>query len=150
MVVRSKYNVSSDKSKRTLNGIVFDSILEKRFYEEVVLPEYASGNITSFEMQKKYILQPSFKHSGKSYLPISYIADFVLVYSDGHEEVIDVKGNVDNVFAIKKKMLLFHYPNINFRTIGYSKIDGGFVDQSFIQQQRKKRKKEKAAKAANK
>lgn len=142
MVTRSKYNVSSDKTKRTLNGIVYDSILECRFMKEVVMPGVESGEITSYELQKKYELQPSFIKDGKKHLPITYIADFVLNYTDGHTEVIDVKGNVDNVFALKKKMLLFHYPDINFRTISYSKIDGGWVDRDYIIKQRKLRKKQ--------
>lgn len=146
MQTRSKFNVSSDKTKRTCDDIVFDSVLECRFYKEVVVPGIASSTITSFELQKKYILQPAFEHKGKKFLPITYIADFVLTYADGTTEVIDVKGNVDNVFAIKKKMLLFHYPDINFRTVGYSKIDGGWVDRDYILQQRKLRKKEKAKK----
>lgn len=143
MVSRTKYNVSSDKTKRTYGSIIFDSELECRYYKEVVLPGIESGEITSFELQKKYELQPSFIKDGKKQLSITYIADFVLNYSDGHSEVIDVKGNVDNVFAIKKKMLLFHYPDINFRTIGYSKIDGGWVDREYIIKQRALRKKQK-------
>lgn len=148
MTKQSKYNVSSDKTKRTFHDIIFDSVLEKRFYEEVVLPDFDSGKITSFELQKKYVLQPAFKHNEKHMLPITYIADFVILYPDGHEEVIDVKGNVDNVFAIKKKMLLFHYPAMKFRCVAYSKIDGGWVDRDYIIKQRNFRKKEKAAKTA--
>lgn len=142
-MTRSKYNVSSDKSRRTYNGIAFDSQLEMRYYRDVVVPGLESGEIISADLQKKYILQPSFEQNGEKYREITYIADFVLVFQDGHEEVIDIKGNVDNVFAIKKKMLLFHYPDMNFRTIGYSKMDGGWVDRDYILQQRKIRKKEK-------
>lgn len=146
MVTRSKFNVSSDKSKRTCDGMVFDSVLEKRYYEEVVKPGYTSGEIVKYEWQKKYDLQPGFEHEGKKYLPVTYVADFVIQYKDGHEDVIDVKGNIDNVFALKKKLLLFRYPDIHFRQIAYSKIDGGWCDQEYILQQRKIRKKKAKAK----
>ena len=77
MEKRSKYNVrSDDASKRTCDGIIFDSVLEMRFYRDVVLPQVGSGQITNVELQKRYELQPKFKHNGKTILPIYYVADF--------------------------------------------------------------------------
>ena len=48
----SKYNVGKDAAKRTYDDIVFDSVLEMRFYRDVVLPMYGSGEITNYELQK--------------------------------------------------------------------------------------------------
>ena len=54
---RTKFNVDKDKEKRTCNGIVFDSVLEMKYYRDVVIPKKESGEITHYELQKKYILQ---------------------------------------------------------------------------------------------
>lgn len=61
--MRSKYNVSQDKSRRTFDGVVFDSELEMKYYKDVIYPKLNSGEIISCEFQKKYELQPSFKHN---------------------------------------------------------------------------------------
>ena len=65
-------------------------------------------------------MQDKFKYKDKTQREIVYIADFVVIYSDGREEVIDIKGsvhNIDPVFKIKRKLLLCKYPNIDFRVI---------------------------------
>ena len=131
----------SDKSKRTYDGIVFDSALEMRYYRAVLLPKVESGEIVSYELQKPYELQPRFKHDGKTVLPIKYIADFFIVYSDGREEVIDTKGKPDSVALLKRKLFWYHYPTVNYKWICYSKIDGGWCDYDYVKSQRAKRKK---------
>ena len=55
-MARSKYNVDSNKNKRTYNDIVFDSELEMKYYRDIVLPLYEDGEIIEFELQKKYEL----------------------------------------------------------------------------------------------
>lgn len=75
---RTKFNVDKDTEKRTFDGIVFDSQMEMRFYRDVVLPQSRSGVIKSFELQKKYILQPKFHNGKKTVQPIVYVADFLL------------------------------------------------------------------------
>ena len=66
MNMRSKYNVSSNKERRTFDGIVFDSELEMKYYRDVVQPKVNSGEIVKYELQKKYELQPAFKYNEKS------------------------------------------------------------------------------------
>lgn len=146
----SKFNVGKDKSDRTFNDIVFDSAVEMKYYRDVILPEVEAGNIVHFERQKKYILQPSYTHCGKKVQPIEYKADYYVVYADGREQVIDIKGCPDAVAKLKRKMFWFVYPNIDYVWIGYSKIDGGFVTYETIQSGRKERKKLKQAKAKEK
>ena len=106
---KSKYNVSSDTEKRTCNNIVFDSVIEMKYYRDVVLPERGSGNILS----------------------------------DGRIEVIDIKGMPDSVAKIKRKMFWYIYPDIDYKWICYSKIDGGWCDYEYVKTQRSIRKKEK-------
>lgn len=142
-MVRTKFNVDKDATIRTYDGIVFDSRLEMRYYSEVVLPGVDNGQIKTYELQKKYELQPKFKHDGKTVLPITYVADFYIEYSDGHIEVVDTKGMPDNVARLKRKMFLYHYPDIQFRWVSYSKKWGGWLDYETIQSLRREEKRSK-------
>lgn len=142
----SKFNVSNDREKRTYNGIVFDSVMEMRFYRDVVLPQAESGDIARYELQKEYILQPEFiNRDGKKVKPITYVADFYIEHDDGRIEVIDTKGCADSSAKLKRKLFWYKYPELNYRWICYSKCDGGWVDYEFVNQQRKLRKKQRAA-----
>ncbi len=38
-----------------------------------------------------------------------YIADFRVIYADGHEEIIDVKGVRTGVYSLKKKLVEAQY-----------------------------------------
>ena len=147
----SKYNVGKDAAKRTYDDIVFDSVLEMRFYRDVVLPMYGSGEITNYELQKEYILQPAFTNAdGKKVKAITYVADFYLEYSDGRKEVIDTKGCPDVTAKIKRKMFWYKFPEIPYYWKCYSGIDGGWVNYEYLQQQRKIRKKLKEQKENDK
>ena len=142
-VERTKFNVDRDKAKRTYNGIVFDSQLEMKYYRDVILPQARSGHISMYELQKSYELQPKYVHNGKNIRAITYVADFYVEYADGSVEVIDTKGCPDSVAKIKKKMFEYQYPDISYRWIVYSKIDGGWCDYNYVKEQRRLRKKEK-------
>lgn len=123
---RTKFNVDKDKEKRTHNGITFDSQLEMKYYRDVLLPKVESSEITKYELQKKYILQEGFERNGKKVLPITYVADFYLEYSDGHTEVIDTKGMPDNVAKIKRKLFWYRYPEIDYMWVSYVQKFGGW------------------------
>ena len=138
---RTKFNVDKETDTRTCDGIVFDSRLEMRYYSDVVLPGVENGEIKRFELQKKYELQPSFIYRGKSILPITYVADFYIEYSDGHIEVIDTKGMPDNVAKLKRKLFWFRYPDIQYRWLSYSKKWGGWLDYDTIQKMRRAEKR---------
>ena len=78
----SKYNVGS-ADKRTYDGIVFDSVVEMRYYKEVVLPGVASGKIVNYKLQKPFMLIPKFTRDGKTVRASQYVCDFYLEYADG-------------------------------------------------------------------
>lgn len=143
----SKFNVGKDKTDRTYDGIVFDSSVEMKYYRDVILPEIETGHIVKYERQKKYILQPSYTHNGKKVQPIEYKADYYVVFADGREQVIDIKGCPDAVAKLKRKLFWYVYPDIDYIWIGYSKVDGGWVTYETIQNGRKERRKLKKAKA---
>ena len=125
---RSKFNVGSDKEKRTHNGIVFDSKMEMEYYRDIVCPGVESGSIKQFELQKKYELQPKFIRDGKTVSAITYVADFYIEYNDGREEVIDIKGCPDSVAKIKRKMFWAVYPEKDYKWLSYVKKYGGWVE----------------------
>lgn len=144
---KSKFNVDLDKAKRTYDGIVFDSVLEMKYYRDVLCPLVKSGDVVYYELQKPYELQPKFIHDNRNVQSIKYIADFYIVYKDGHETVIDTKGCPDSTANIKRKLFWFRYPNIDYRWVCYSKIDGGWCDYDYVKKQRSKRKLEKKLKS---
>lgn len=125
---KSKFNVDKDTSKRTHNGITFDSILEMKYYRDVLCPKVESGDVVDYELQKPYELQPKFIHDGKNVQPIKYVADFFIVYKDGHEEVIDTKGCPDSVALIKRKLFWYHYPDVDYKWVTYIKKFGGWIN----------------------
>lgn len=125
---RTKFNVDKDTEKRTYNGIVFDSVLEMKYYRDVLCPLVESGDVVYYELQKPYELQPKFIHDKKTVQPIRYVADFFIVFKDGHEEVIDTKGCPDSVAKIKRKMFWYQYPDINYKWVTWVKKFGGWIE----------------------
>lgn len=143
---RTKYNVGKDVEKRTYNGVVFASVLEMKYYRDVVIPGVESGHITKYELQKAYILQEGFTHNGKKVLPITYVADFYLEYEDGSSVVIDTKGCPDSVAKLKRKMFWYKFPDVDYQWICYSGIDGGWCKYEDVLAARKLRRKAKEQK----
>lgn len=101
----AKYN----NRKTVIDGIQFDSKKEAEYYVKLKTLESA-GEIDDIQLQVPFVLQPSFKaaqYGGrKTERAITYIADFVVRYADGHVEVVDVKGIKTDVYMLKRKMLL--------------------------------------------
>lgn len=101
---RSKYNAK----KVVIDNIKFDSKAEAAYYEQLKLLKM-SGEVVSFDLQPEFILQDSFVKNGKLYRAIKYKADFLVRYSDGHEELIDIKGMLTKEFRIKQKLFELRY-----------------------------------------
>ena len=142
-MTRSKFNVDKDKSKRTYNGIIFDSILEMKYYRDVLCPLVESGDVVDYKLQKPYELQPKFIHDGKNVQPIKYVADFFIVYKDGHEEVIDTKGCPDSVALIKRKLFWYHYPDVDYKWVTWVKKFGGCIDYEEYKRLKREEKRSK-------
>lgn len=149
-MARSKYNVDTDdKKKRSFDGILFDSVLEMKYYRDVVCPLVESGEIVEVELQKSYELQPKFTHDGKTVRAITYVADFYLVYKNGDIEVVDTKGCPDNLAKMKRKMLWYHYPTLTYKWITYVKKYGGWVEYDTVNKLRKEEKRRKKEEVNN-
>lgn len=100
---KSKYS----SAKTDIDGIRFDSKKEAEFYAELKLREKA-GEISDLRLQPRYLLQEAFKHEGKQYREMEYVADFEYV-EDGITVVVDVKGFRTAVYMIKRKLFLYRY-----------------------------------------
>ena len=69
-----------------------------------------AGLIRNLELQKKFVLQSSFKLNGKTRQKIVYIADFYYFdIKNGKWVVVDVKGFKTEVYKIKKKLFEYKY-----------------------------------------
>jgi len=102
---RNKYGAR----KTTVDGVTFDSEMESEFYKLLK----GSEEVVCFEIQPRYLLQEAFKKDGKTVRKIEYVADFKVLYKDKTFEVIDVKGQVTDVFKLKKKLFDKRYPDLH-------------------------------------
>ena len=120
----NKYNAK----KVEIDGIVFDSRAEGRFYEHL-LDLMHDGVVESSEMQKPYTLLDKFPHpkTGKTIRAIKYVPDFEVIYTDGRVEVVDVKGMQTDVFRMKCKLFMFRY-QIPLVLVKYNRTTKKFVE----------------------
>lgn len=106
--------------KTEVDGVVFASRAESRRYQELRLLEQA-GEVTDLKLQPKFELQPKFKRDGKTIRAIMYSGDFAYTEtSTGKRVVEDIKGGKGTqtqVFLLKSKLLLFRFPEIDFRIV---------------------------------
>lgn len=152
----SKYKVNlSESAKKTRTvydqhtgiTITFDSAVEKRYYDEYLMPLFKQGIVVDYDLQRKYQLIPAFnRKNGEHIRKIEYVADYWLKYNDGRVQVRDIKGSgylVDPVAKIKRKLMYYYYPNLDFKWICYSKSTNSWVDWDKFMAEKRAAKKEK-------
>ena len=113
--------VSKYRSEKTeVDGHVFDSAREASVYHGLKLAE-RSGVISDLELQPRFLLQEAFRdRKGKMWRSVYYVADFRYTDANGHVVVVDVKSKIteaNTVYRLKRKLLLFRYPDIDFREV---------------------------------
>ena len=67
--------------------------------------------IVEIDCQKTFRLDVNGQHI------CSHRVDFLLTYPDGHKEVLEVKGFVNPVWPIKKKLFEALYPDIPYKVV---------------------------------
>ena len=97
----NKFGVAP-RHERTLDGVVFDSKREMEVYSEFKVLKRC-GEILDLELQPRVLLIPKPNK-------IEYIPDFRVVWKNGNEEWIDVKGMETPEFKLKAKMFRHFYP----------------------------------------
>lgn len=102
--------------KTWMKGRIYDSKKEaNRAFELELLAKY--GKIQDLQKQVPFVLQEGYVNRlGKKIRPITYIADFTYI-EDGKLIVEDTKGMETDVFKIKRKILEYKYPEIEFRVL---------------------------------
>lgn len=138
-MVRSKYGAK----KITIDGYVFDSKDEGRYYEYLKRLK-AQGEIVNFELQPKFTLIPSFKYKGKTERAATYTLDFLIYHLDGSEEYIDVKGFETQQGVFKFKLLKSQHPDMNFKWVASSYKFGnedGWIEYGELKKKRRENKK---------
>jgi hypothetical protein len=115
----------------TIDNIKFASKGEAQRYIELRAMKKC-GEITGFERQPTFELQPRFTKGGVKYREIRYIADFRVTYPDGHQDIEDVKGKggyTTPEFELKKKMFEYKFPDLHLEIVqrsgkGMERFDG--------------------------
>ena len=113
---------SKYKNKKVeYQGMIFDSKKERDYYIQF-LDMQNKGLIKNLTRQVEFILQEGFRDkTGKKHIAIKYKADFKYTVVETNEEiVIDVKASkffTTDVYKIKKKILLYKYPEITFKEL---------------------------------
>lgn len=97
-VKKSKYG----NTKTIYKGEKYDSKKEADYARD--LDTARSANSPRFRVVKVERQIP-FRINVEGIKICTYIADFVVKYQDGHEEIIDVKGFRTEVYKIKKKLV---------------------------------------------
>lgn len=98
--------------KTVVDGITFDSKKEANRYIVLKRQEMA-GTISDLKLQVRFELLPTIKLPGETLRKKGYIADFTYRY-DGKLIVEDVKGFKTPIYSLKKHLLIFNNPGINF------------------------------------
>lgn len=92
--------VSKYRNKKTeVDGFTFDSKKEAEYYCHLKLLVKA-GRVVTFLRQVPFHLPGGIK----------YVADFMVFFTTGEIDVIDVKGVKTAEYKIKKKAVEHHYP----------------------------------------
>lgn len=92
--------------KTTYGGVTFDSKKEAKRFAELKMLEMC-GEISDLQRQVKYVLIPR-QMDGKRVAEreVDYYADFV--YKEAGKTVVeDVKGFRDDVYKLKRKLMLY-------------------------------------------
>jgi hypothetical protein len=106
-------------TKRTCDGIVFDSTVEYQRYLELKLLQHA-GEIRDLECHPSFELQRSFRIDGKTERAIKYTADFQYIERERVvvEEVKSAHTRTDRAYSIRRRLFIYKYrDNVEFREV---------------------------------
>jgi len=106
MVRRNKYN----NKKTEYNGNIYDSKLEASYAQELDMRQ-RGGDILRWSGQFKMPIVVKGQKIG------FYKADFLVTYSDGMEEIVEVKGMWTALAKWKFKIVKALYPQFKYTVI---------------------------------
>lgn len=92
--------------KTEYGGRIYDSKREAGYAQHLQYLKHAknlSDRVVNIQYQVPYVIKV------RGTKVCKYIADFVVLYGDGKEEVIDAKGFKTDVYKLKKKLVEAQY-----------------------------------------
>ena len=104
--------------KVTTNGYTFDSAMEERRYQELLILQSAM-RIKALKVHPEYLIHESYRQAetGKTIPSVAYEADFEYFDCDDRKWVTeDVKGVETAVFKLKRKLFEARYHRL-LRTV---------------------------------
>ncbi len=119
--MKVKYSTKYGNIKQQFDGHIFDSIRERKRYQELCLLS-AAGEIKGLEVHPEYELQASFKdRHGKAVRSIKVTWDFRYCMTDDNQMVVeDVKSPAtrkETAYNIRRRMFIKRYPEVDFREV---------------------------------
>jgi len=97
--------------RTVVEGIKFDSQAEANRYCELLVLQRV-GIVKEIKLQPRYLLQEAFEKDGMKYRKLEYVADFLVTYQDGRQEIEDVKGRKTRTYIDKRKLFERKYPHL--------------------------------------
>lgn len=137
----SKYNAK----KVTFNGITFDSKVEAEYYA-LLLKKKELGIIKEIELQPSLILNEAFEYFGKKRRKTEYRLDFRILYEDGIEVYVDIKGMATPASLMKRKWAESKYPDKQIIWLVKNKKHGdkfGWIEYDELTKKRREQKRKK-------
>lgn len=104
---KNKYNASSCKC---INGHLHDSRDEARYCEQLHI-EMKAGEYLEIERAKEFVLSVNGKRICR------HQPDWLVIYPDGSEGVVEFKGFASPVWKLKHKLFEALYPEIPYRVV---------------------------------
>lgn len=98
--------------RKEVDGIPFRSTLEADAYQ-ILKSWQRAGVISNLELQPRFLLQPKFRHEGKTIRAMHYRPDFRYTRA-GATFVVEVKGFRTEPYRMRRKQFLFRYPQLIF------------------------------------
>jgi len=97
--------------KTVFEGRKYDSQLESAVAQEIVLLK-RTGTINKVEPQKTFTL---YGRGGSKIC--GHRVDFLLTFTDGHQEAWEAKGFATEIWRLKRKLFEDNYPEITYVVI---------------------------------
>lgn len=91
----------------------FDSQAERDYYVAEIWPYLQTGEITSCELHKTFVLIEASEYDGRKLREIVYTPDFILTYPDGAVVVVEVKSKkikrLQRDYPVRRRLFIEKY-----------------------------------------
>lgn len=95
----------------------FESNLEREYYLGEILPRIQRGEIKNVDLHRKFELMPASSYCGIRLPAAHYTPDFVIRYTDGSVEVVEVKSKkirqLQGSYVYRRRLFIERYARPN-------------------------------------